>query len=295
MNVTKSTGKDKLYSMSKKLSLFLLLFAFLFCFHEAFACSIFNAHKGDMVLVGNNEDWLYSTDVKVWFVPPTPKSYGRVCLGWKQLLFFKQAQGGMNDQGLFLDWALCPKSKIPRFSFKKKIATFSLPDKLLAECSTVEEGIKWLKHYTFLYIRSHIMLVDKNGNSAVVEWVEGELKVIHKKGRYQIITNFWLSHPELGNFPCTRYNKITEMLENMDSISVNYFKSILKKVTNYNKTDNEKESGTIYSNIYDLGNGEVYIYYKRDFENAVKFNLENELAKGKQVYTLRALFSKNKE
>jgi penicillin V acylase-like amidase (Ntn superfamily) len=56
----------------------------------------------------------------------------------------------MNDQGLFFDWALCPKSDPPEFSFRKKISTFSLPDKLLAECATVDEAITWLKQYNIL-------------------------------------------------------------------------------------------------------------------------------------------------
>ena len=50
-------------------------------------------------------------------------------------------------------------------------------------------------------------------------------------------------------------------------------------VSKYEKTGN-KESGTIYSNVYDLGRGEVDIYYKRDFENPIKFNLKNEIKKG---------------
>lgn len=249
------------------------MFAFLFCYSNASACTIFNVNEGGKVIVGNNEDWLYSTNVKVWFVPPTKKSYGRVCFGWNQFLFFPQAQGGMNDQGLFFDWTLCPKSKPSKFSFKRKIATFSLPDKLLAECSTVDEAIKWLKKYNFLFIHSHIMLVDKGGNSAVVEWVDGELRIIKKEGIYQIIKNFWLSHPELGNFPCNRYNKVMEMLENRDEISVEYFTSILNMVSQYKQTEDGKEIGTIYSNIYDLTNGEVCIYYKRNYEKHIKFNL----------------------
>lgn len=50
----------------------------------------------------------------------------------------------MNDRGLVLDWALCPQSDPPKFSFQKKIATFSLPDNLLAECATVDEAFNIL-------------------------------------------------------------------------------------------------------------------------------------------------------
>lgn len=196
----------------------------------------------------------------------------------------------MNDQGLFFDWALCPKSVAPEFSFRKKISTFSLLDKLLAECATVDEAIAWLKQYNILFIRSHIMLVDRSGNSAVVEWVDGEFKILKKKEACQVMTNFWLSHPELGNYPCPRYNKVKEMLGNRKEFSAEYFTSILKTVaTTYERTEEGNESGTIYSNVYDLSKGDIYTYYKRDFENPVKINLRTELEKGNHSYKLKDL------
>ena len=199
----------------------------------------------------------------------------------------------MNDQGLFFDWALCPKSDPPGFSFKKKIATFSMPENILAECATVGEAVEWLKQYNILFIRSHIMLVDRSGNSAVVEWVDGEMRVIRKSDDYQVMTNLWLSHPELGNYPCWRNNKVTEMMANRNDFSVGYFASLVKTVSEYKRSEDGQESGTIYSNIYDLSTANVYIYYKRDFENPIKINLESELNKGKHTQKLRSLFKKS--
>jgi choloylglycine hydrolase len=271
---------------------FLLVITFLFSYSNASACTIFNCNRGNKVLVGNNEDWKYSTDVKIWFVSPIGKRFRRVCFGWNQLFFFRQAQGGMNDQGLFFDWALCPESDPPKFTFRKKIATFSMPENLLAECAAVDEAIAWLKQYNILFIRSHILLVDRSGNSAVVEWVDGEMRVIKKANDHQVITNFWLSHPELGNYPCSRYNTVMEMLKNNHEISVEYFASILKLTSKYKRTGKGKESGTIYSNVYDLAEGDVYIYYKRDFEHPYKLNLNAELKKGNHSHELKSLFSK---
>jgi choloylglycine hydrolase len=270
--------------------LFILISISILAADNTTACTVFNYNQGNIVLVGNNEDGGYSTDVEIWFAPPSGKKYGRVCFGWKQLFFFKQAQGGMNDQGLFFDWALCPKSDPPKFSIHKKTASFSMPENLLAECATVEEAIEWLKHYNILFIRSHIMLADRTGNSAVVEWVDGKMNVIKKSGTYQIITNFWLSHPELGNYPCPRYNTVTKMLKARSGVSVEYFTSILKLTAQHEQSDKGKESGTIYSNIYDLAKGSVYIYYKRDFKHPYKFNLNEELKKGNHSYKLEALF-----
>lgn len=276
--------------MTRRLSLFLLLIGIILSNADASACTVFNCNRGDKVLVGNNEDWKYATDVEMWFVSPSRNNYGRVLFGWKQLFFFRQAQGGMNDQGLFFDWALCPKSNPPKFSFKKKIATFGMPERLLAECATVEEAIMWLKRYNLIFIRSHIMLVDRSGKSAVVEWVEGEMRILRKQKDCQAMTNFWLSHPELGNYPCWRYDAVTKAMDDRNDISTEYFASILKKVSEYQCTKDGQESGTIYSNIYDLNNGDIYIYYKRDFENPIKFNLQTELNKGNHSYKLKSLF-----
>ncbi len=138
------------------------------------------------------------------------------------------------------------------------------------------------------------MLVDKMGNSAVVEWVDGEIKIVKKKGAYQIITNFWLSNPKLGNYPCDRYDKVKNMLNNLKNISINDIKNILEAVSKYKKISTKKEIGTIYSNIYDLKKGEIYIFYKRDYLNLMKFNLKKELKKGRKIYELKNIMvSKN--
>ncbi|RPI00176.1 MAG: hypothetical protein EHM72_09950 [Calditrichaeota bacterium] len=253
-------------------------------------CTIFTIHRGSQVLAGNNEDSQYSTAVKIWFVPPTAGRYGRICFGWNQLFFFRQAQGGMNDQGLFFDWALCPDAVPPKFSLKNKVATFNMPENLLAECATVDEAVAWLGRFNILFIRSHIMLADRRGNSAVVEWVDGEFRVIKKNGDIQVITNFWLSHPELGNYPCPRYDRVTESIKAMPIISVERLTSTLEDVSTYERTKDGNEYGTLYSNVYDLTHGDVYIYFKRGFDIPLNINLEFELKRGKRVYLLESLF-----
>lgn len=278
--------------MRKIVSVFFITATLLLFYGPVPACTVFHCHRGHKVLAGNNEDGKYATDVEIWFVARSGHGYGRMCFGWKQALFFRQAQGGMNDQGLFFDWALCPKSDPPPFSLKKKIASFSLPERLLAECATVEEAIAWLNQYNILFIRSHIMLADRQGHSAVVEWVDGEMRVLRENQDCQVITNFWLSHPALGNAPCPRYRKVMEMLENTKEISVASFQSILQTVSTYERTADGKESGTIYSQVYDLSNGDVYVYYQRHYENSMKINLEAELKKGNRIAKLKSLCHK---
>jgi len=264
------------------------------------ACTIFNASRGGVVLVGNNEDWHYSTNPKVWFEPKTEKSHGRMLFGWDQMLFVPFAQGGMNDQGLFFDWAWCPEARI--FSLSSlwpSVHYFFNSDKLLADCATVEEALAWLGNYKKLYTTSHMMLVDKGGNSAVVEWVHGEQRIIRKTGDYQVMTNFWLSQPDLGQRSIERrdidrYDTVDNVLKSGTALSRRLFSSILQNVSLYGRSEKDKEVGTLYSNVYNLKTGDVTIYYKRDFKNAVTINLKDQLKKGRHSYELKDLFSKDK-
>jgi hypothetical protein len=49
-------------------------------------------------------------------------------------------------------------------------------------------------------------------------------------------------------------------------------------------------SRTIYSNIYDLKRGLVYVYNRGDFEEAVVLDLAEELKKGQRTIELSSLF-----
>ncbi len=273
---------------NSKISILFYVIIWIFYLSTGTPSTVFNISEDNLVFVGNNEELDYSTDVEVWFTPATKKSHGRICFGWKQFMCFRIAEGGMNDQGLFFDWASCPKSKPPIFPGKEMLLRHCINDRILAECSTVDEAIRWLQKYT-LITHSHIMLVDKTGNSAIVEWVNNELKIIRKKGVYQVMNNFWLSHPELGGYPCDEYGLTVKMLEERVNLSVEYVTSTLKLVS-IHKQIKGKVIGTIYSNVYDLMNGDVYTYYKLDYENPIKFNLEKELEKGRRIFTLKSLF-----
>ena len=52
---------------------------------------------------------------------------------------------------------------------------------------------------------------------------------------------------------------------------------------------------TLYSNIYDLKKGLIYLYYYHDFENVVVIDVAAELAKGFHYYSLASLFPSNTE
>jgi hypothetical protein len=48
---------------------------------------------------------------------------------------------------------------------------------------------------------------------------------------------------------------------------------------------------TLFSNVIDLRNGEIYVYYMSQYNEAVRLNIADELAKGRRVVGARDLFS----
>ena len=74
--------------------------------------------------------------------------------------------------------------------------------------------------------------------------------------------------------------------------SIEQFKRILEKT----HVENIKYKGriveTLYSNIYDLRKGMIYVYYHHDFSNEIVITLKNEFIKGKRSYDLQSLFTK---
>lgn len=271
--------------MKKSLVIFLALLMLILCSTPAYACTVFNSSSSGKTLVGNNEDG-GNKNTKVWFVPAEPGKHGAVFFGYEDAW----VQGGMNDQGLFLDWATTEVMK-PGFSLQsltsKDLISYTyfsnLNEKILRECSNLSDVLDMFKKYnepSFSY--AHVMVVDKSGASVIVELFQGELKTLVKEEKYQYMTNFNITLSKQAGYNCSRYNILNHMFPSNPEATVDNFKSLLSAT---------KVESTIYSNIYDLNTGDIYLYYLGSFDNCIKFNLSDELKKGKHIYNMSELFN----
>jgi hypothetical protein len=258
-----------------------------------FACTGFFATKGEVVLVGNNEDYFNTTQTKIVVKPPEGNKYGRLFFGFGSSTphygFGEfNPQGGMNDQGLFFDCFGTPPLPVKESVYKPKFKDHPF-EVLLAECATVEDVLVKFNNYNLDFMKKfQIFIADKTGQSAIIE---GD-KIIRKSGWYQVVTNFYHSKPSLGGYPCNRYKTALRILERSQDVSIEQFKKILEKT----HAENIKYKGhiveTLYSNIYDLQNGLIYIYDHHNFANEVFIDLNMELKKGKRSYDIQSLFTK---
>ena len=247
-------------------------------FPSGLGCFIMFLTDGKNILVANHEDW-YARDAEVSFVPASGKKLGMLYFDFASE---KTAQGGMNTAGLFFDGTRTPNAPYPENDTKQDCHCY-IWTKILGECATVDDAISYVEKYRIPEMEDiHVLFADKNGNSAVLGVYDGKLQIHRRMGNYQLLINFNLSNPSYGGEPkCIRYAAADSMLHVDSSATIENIQKILAQTN--------QEDLTIYSNIYNLTTGDVYVYSlytRRNFTNKVKINLADELKKGKILYKL---------
>ncbi len=263
---------------------------------SARACTVFCYGEGDTVLAGRSFDIPSNPNLGMLLVPATNSAHGWLCCGY---IDYPWADG-MNDQGLFAALADVPTPYTSKSSQQPAdVPTFM--SGLLGSCATVEEAIAWCSKqptpslgaspnhsdqdgYTFV-TPQHILVADRTGDSVVFEWPQGKLKMTRKKGRYQLMTNFLLSDPEAGGYPCPRFIVDSRILDKAAGPSLQTFRQVLETTA---------VGTTRYSLICDLTHGDVNVYLRRGFDQPKTIHLADELQKGRHEIDLDEWFGRPK-
>jgi hypothetical protein len=236
-------------------------------------------------LVGNNEDY-NEPRTKIWFVPASKEKYGRVYVGFDHSPIYDRFQGGMNDQGLFMDMnAVKPTGwhdKPGKPSFQG-----DLVEQILSHYSTVDEVVEFFQQHNVPDLNVlRVPVADSKGNSVIVEWGKGQLQILYKEGCYQISTNFIQSdYEDPKEYPCQRYKIADHILRSASTPSVDLIRSVLSA------THSDYISPTLYSNICDLKKKRIHLYLYHNFEEERVFDLNTALRKGKTEYLMHSLFA----
>jgi len=226
-----------------------------------FSCTIFKMTRDGNTLIGNSEDWS-DPDSKVWFLAPEPGKYGRVYFGFKN----GWVQGGMNEQGLFFDGLAGSVKKWQPEPDRQDYAG-NLCEKILEEASTVKTAISYFKKYNFPSLVTGIFIfVDKSGETAVIQYSEGRLKIDVTDGRY---CAFGYQESRANN-----------LLKNMSNLSIAEMKQIL------GKCQRQDSYPTQYANVYDPQKLVVHVYPAHGATKSIKFDLKKEWAKGNHYFDL---------
>jgi len=236
--------------MNRTISALALLLLLTLINTSTHACTGVFACDGSRALFGNNEDW--SDPLTYIWTESRAGAYDRIYLGYGD--FFPQ--GGINERGLCFDGfatvhnPVTPDSTLPDLPW-------NYVDIVMSDFSTVTEVADYLlAHDRTTMANYQLFFADSTGTSLIAEgdslvWIEGD---------WQVCTNFYQTEPEIGGWPCWRYQTATEMLESMDLLDHDYIRDIL---------DACHVSLTQYSNIFDLRQKTLRIFHQGDYSTYV--------------------------
>jgi len=264
---------------------------------EMAACTGVAVADGGCVVVGGNEDWT-RFDAHIWAEPATQEAYGAIYLGYEIRGEFGPRSRhwfefqGVNSQGLYFDTFGAPTLANPTWEGKPACRQH-IEILMLQQCTTVEHAVSLLHAYDLSRYRQYnetifrsnmqFFLADRTGVAAVVDaehvhWMED--------GR-MVTTNFRLSDPSLGGWPCFRYDRATRMLEEDATASIARVAEILD-ATQF-PCANGYASCTRYSVVCDLTHEILALYFDGDFTRSAQLDIARLCAEGLQRTPIESL------
>ena len=248
---------------------------------NSLACSILyyvDKETGKVYAV-NNEDFWLDTKAYIQIEKASKNKLARLWYGWDGF-----AQGGINSAGLFFDVAVTPDQKMPEgYGWLKG----NIGDQLLSKAKTVEEALEWMEQEKFAVHQSHFLIGDASGNAVIVEWINEERHIVKIENNFLIATNYLVSAPEEGGFPCPRFDAIEvgiSQLETSDK-EIN-LKSVgqtmLGAVQIPAEWETGKTGGTLYTSFFDITDMKMVLVPKLDNNKLIRLDLKAEFKKGKK-------------
>lgn len=161
------------------------------------------------VLTGRTMDWEEDISSNIWVLPrgiernnetgPAVNwtaQYGSVVTTAYDIF----TTDGMNESGLMVNLLWLPESEYPDWDGEEPAMPISMWGQyMLDNFSTVSEAVETVRHEDFVVVTQqvpgedrlaalHLSMSDPTGDSAIMEFVDGEL-VIHHDRDYQVMTN----------------------------------------------------------------------------------------------------------
>jgi hypothetical protein len=269
-------------------TLLVILVAYVGQPQQAHACTIFIANDGKNVWVGNNEDDNPSKNYRLWFVPAKANEngyivWGGILAGLVERMSSKFPEGGMNENGLFIDAAALPaKIAIQKNGSKKDWNGYVIRD-VLKKCKTVQEALILLNQYNLVdQEKAQIFVADATGDYAIIH----ANYVIKKETANFALTNYCLTDGK--EHLCWRRSIVGDMLKAKTEFGLTDIVKMMEKSAQtdyFNKTN--------FSIAADLKAVQLHVFQKRDFTTDKILSVKEELQKGERSEDMLDIFPKN--
>lgn len=177
---------------------------------------------------------------------------------------------GINEKGLSISIAGSYPHKVLDTKNRKGVFITYLNRLILDSCKTVDEALTLAGKYYFfdhegLIASNHLLVADKFGNSAVIEYdKDGKMQYLVKKGDNLVMTNDDVIGVDTSQLKCVRYKAICKQLKNKPVEDYNDCMYILRTV----------ENKTLWSVVMDNKTNTGYIATRGKFDHYYKFSLK---------------------
>lgn len=271
--------------MNRRRRFALTLFAAVLFANIGEACTVFTITTANHALLANNED--FNKRGAIWFVPAGPEHFGRVNVGFHDSFGKVEefAQGSMNEKGLAFDAMVV--AKVPWQPDPNQQTPENLVDQIMDQCKSVAQAVEHFGKYNCPYLATtQFMFADASGASAVIAWDPGQgLSVVMGAGAYQVATNTRIA---ASGYRCPRAMRVTQVLNSVGQLDNEAARRGLQSV-------HQRGPGgfTSYACIYDLRNQTVLLYNLTNYDEAVEFDLPQELSKGETTHLMKNLFDRS--
>lgn len=197
--------------MIRSISSLLLVVLLSIAIHPAYGCTraVYIGADG-LIITGRTMDWKEEIDPNLWLFPRGMKRDGAVgpnSVQWTSKYgsvvtsaFDITSTDGMNEVGLVANLLWLAESRYPEFGENVQGLTIAAwVQYVLDNFATVDEAVAALRPEPFVIVTAdipgtnrratlHLAISDPSGDSAIFEYVDGEL-VIHHGREYQVMTN----------------------------------------------------------------------------------------------------------
>jgi len=176
---------------------------------------------------------------------------------------------GMNERGLVVGMAAVPDGNVRPDPGKETIDSLQVMRKMLDQSSTVDEAVAVLQQYNIEWGSGpplHYLIADRSGQSALVEFYQGKIQIIHTDRPWHLATNFLVSSVgESTAGQCPRYDKIDQRLSTTaGSLDSGEALRLLRDVS---------QTNTQWSIVYGMSTGEVTVTMGREYSRTHTFQL----------------------
>ncbi len=260
---------------------------------QMFGCSTIHVPSEDGgFLFGRNFDW---RGCKAMVVTAYPRN-GYSSISTVNMDFIRQGVGmaasllpdeiltigslyapldGMNEKGLCVAVNMIQDSDgINQDNGKPDITTTTAIRLMLDKATDTDEAVALLESYDLhasMNYMVHFAIADASGNSVVVEYINNEMVIT----KTPVLTNYYLAAGEkygIGSQQShTRFNMLTEMLEESPSMSPLDVRKALSSVSKDNFSGFES---TEWSIVFDQENLTACYYHRENYTDGYVFSIE---------------------